>query len=448
MKKIYVTSFMSLFFIATVFAEMPVGQVENTEVDFEIADSASANERSKQAEKTNTSRFRIGGYGEAVYQRMSYSDNVARYAYPARYKDGKHGRFDLPHVVTFMSYDFGRGWKMSTEIEFEHGGTGSTYEIENEETGEYEVEIEKGGEVALEQFWIEKSFSPFANLRIGHIIVPVGLTNQYHMPTEFFSVLRPEEESTILPCTWHETGLSFWGRTNQWRYELLFIAGLDAERFSNSGWISGGSVSPYEFTIANKYATAFRFDNYTIPGLRMGLSGYFGFSAENSLKADRYKGVNGSVTIGSFDAVYDDNNFLIRGNVIYGHLGDSYTISTVNKRLPSASPSPRTDVASDVLSWYGEIGYDIMSFFSNREYNGDKLYLYGHYGYYNSMYKTVESISPKRWCEKNIISAGLNYFPIEGLVIKAEYSVRKFKEPYNNEPTFSLGIGYSGFFTR
>jgi hypothetical protein len=406
-----------------------------------------------------SSRLQMGGYGEAVAQRMFYSDNVERYRYPESNKDATHGRFDLPHVVFYLSYDFGHGWKISTEVEFEHGGAGSTYEIENEETGEYEVEIEKGGEVALEQFWIEKSWTRALNLRMGHIIVPVGLTNQYHMPTEFFSVLRPEEEATILPCTWHETGFSLWGRTTHWRYEAQFIAGLDAERFSNANWIQGGSSSPYEFSIANKYAGAFRLDNYSVEGLRVGLSGYFGFSAKNSLKAERYvytyvdkngvtqkDDINGAVSIGALDAVYNNHHVLARMNVLYGHLGDSYTISRVNSKLPSASPSPRTNVASDVLSWYVEAGYDVLSFFPARKHKEDKLYVYGHYGFYDSMYKTAEGISAKEWCEKRILSVGLNYFPVRDVVIKAEYSYRQFKAPFNNEPTLSLGVAYSGLF--
>jgi hypothetical protein len=405
------------------------------------------------------SALAIGGYGEAVAQRMFYSDNVERYKYPNINKDATHGRFDLPHVVFYLSYDFGHGWKVSTEVEFEHGGAGSTVEIENEETGEYETEVEKGGEVALEQFWIEKTFSPAFNLRMGHIIVPVGLTNQYHMPTEFFSVLRPEEEASILPCTWHETGFSLWGRTPAWRYEAQFLAGLDAERFNDANWIQGGSGSPYEFTIANRYAGAFRIDNYSVEGLRIGLSGYFGFSASNSLKAERYvytvagngataekERVNGAVSIGSLDAVYDNRQILACANVLYGHLDDSYTISQVNRRLPSASPSPRTNVGSDVLSWYVEVGYDVLSFFPGRKYKADKLYIYGHYGYYDSMYKTAVSIADKAWCEKKILRLGLNYFPIKDVVVKAEYALRQFKAPYNNEPTLLLGVAYTGLF--
>lgn len=404
--------------------------------------------RADSVQQSRQPRLQLGGYGEVVYQRMFYSDDVARYTYPQNHKNKNHGRFNLPHVVFYVGYDFGRGWKMGSEVEFEYGGTGSTYEIENAETGEYETEIEKGGEVVLEQFWIEKSWFKQLNLRLGHIIVPVGLTNMYHMPTEFFSVLRPEEDMALIPCTWHETGASIWGNAGKWRYEAMFIAGLDAERFSRDKWVADGAVSPYEFKIANNYAGAFRVDNYSVKGLRMGLSGYVGASAGNTLKPDRYNKYKGLVTIGAFDAVYDDHNVLARGSFLYGHLGDSEGISETNRRMPSASPSSRTYIGSDAMSWYVEAGYDIMSFFGNRKYRDDKLYVWAHYGYYHSMYKVAEKVTQYKWCEKRVISAGVNYFPMKGLVIKAEYSYRQFDPRYNNEPTFSIGVGYSGLFSR
>lgn len=277
---------------------------------------------SKEADKP--SRLTVGGYGEAVMTRNFFSDNYLRYISPDKYKNDKsHGRFDLPHVVIYLGYDFGRGWSMGTEIEFEHGGTESAFETEFEEGGEYESEIERGGEVALEQFWLQKSFSPAFNLRLGHMIVPVGGTNQHHMPTEFFGVYRPEGENTILPCTWHETGISLWGRAGDWRYEVMFLPGLDSDRFGDNGWVSGGAGSPYEFKIANAYAGAFRIDNYSVPGLRLSLSGYAGNSFSNTLSAnrtgaDRYKDVKGTVMIGAFDFLYDAHNWIVRGNFDYG----------------------------------------------------------------------------------------------------------------------------------
>ena len=64
------------------------------------------------------------------------------------------------------------------------------------------------------------------------------------MPTEFFGVYRPEGENTILPCTWHETGISLWGTAGKWRYEVLFLPGLDSDRFSRQNWINSGPAVP------------------------------------------------------------------------------------------------------------------------------------------------------------------------------------------------------------
>ena len=149
------------------------------------------------------SRLTIGGYGEGVYKYNFYSDNMFRYSHAEKYADAKgHGRVDLPHAVFMIGYDFGKGWTFNAEIEFEHGGTEAAVEVEAEETGEFEKEIERGGEVALEQFWLQKSFlDSKINIRLGHIVVPVGGTNNAHLPSEFFGVYRPEGENTIIPCT-------------------------------------------------------------------------------------------------------------------------------------------------------------------------------------------------------------------------------------------------------
>ena len=396
------------------------------------------------------SRLTLGGYGEAVYTRNFYSDEWQRYTNPPNYKDAdSHGRFDLPHVVFFIGYDFGKGWTLGSEIEFEHGGTESAIEIESEEAREYESEVERGGEVALEQFWIQKSFSRALNLRLGHIIVPVGLTNQYHMPTEFFTVYRPEGENTIFPCTWHETGISVWGRTKHWRYEAQFLPGLDADRFGSFSFINGASGSPYEFKIANTYAGAIRLDNYSIKGLRIGLSGYFGYSFKNSLsKNARYKGCNGEVMIGSVDFHYNNHNLIVRGNFDWAHLNDSEEITQFNKSMPAASPSPRTAVASDAMATGIEAGYNIFAHIEKLKKDNQKFYLFGRYEYYDSMAKVESGIIDNKACGKHRLAAGINYYPMRDIVIKAEYSKRFYKSVYNDEPSVSLGVAYAGFFTR
>lgn len=403
-------------------------------------------------EVVKKSRLTIGGYGEAVLTRNFFSDKYLRYTDAETYKnDAGHGRFDLPHVVLYLGYDFGKGWSMGTEIEFEHGGTESAVEIEEEEAGEYESEVERGGEVALEQFWIQKSFSRSLNLRMGHIVVLVGATNQHHMPTEFFTVYRPEGENTIMPCTWHETGVSLWGNVGKWRYEVQFLPGLDSDRFGRQGWVHDGAGSPYEFKIANSYAGAFRVDNYSVPGLTLSLSGYLGNSFKNTLSAtdnSKYSDVKGTVAIGAFDFRYNANNLIVRGNFDYGHLSDSEMITKFNMSMRKDSPSPKQAVASDAIAMGIEAGYDILSLMNGLKDKEQKLYVFGRYEYYDSMYKTEGSVQDYKWCGRQRVAAGLNYFPMKDIVIKGEYSIGLLDSRYNNEPSISIGIGYSGFFTK
>ena len=59
-------------------------------------------------------KLSVGGYGEVAMSRNFYSDNVYRYSHPSEYKDDpSHGRFDIPHSVVYLGYDFGKGWKMA-----------------------------------------------------------------------------------------------------------------------------------------------------------------------------------------------------------------------------------------------------------------------------------------------------------------------------------------------
>lgn len=394
-----------------------------------------------------SAQLTVGGYGEAVYSYNFYSDAWNRYKTPENFKNDHHSRVDLSHVVLYFGYDFGNGWSMGTEIEFEHGGVEGAVEMEDDEGGEYETEIERGGEVALEQFWLQKSFSKALNLRAGHMVVPVGPTNIAHMPTEFFGVYRPAGDATIIPCTWHETGITLWGRAGDWRYEAMVMPGLDSDRFGREDWVAGGAGSPYEFKIANALAGAARIDNYSVPGLRLGLSAYVGNTFSNTLSHpnDTWSDVKGTLAIGSFDFNYSGQNLIASGGIIYGHLTDSEKITAYNKKMRNDSPSPKTNVASDAISVGVEVGYDI---FAPLKVKNQKFYIFGRYDYYDSMLRTAEGVLDYEWCGRNRIAAGVNYYPIKDIVVKGEYSLGIMKKPYNNEPAVSVGIAYAGFFSR
>jgi hypothetical protein len=420
-----------------------------------------------------TTRLSVGGYGEATFTRNYFSDHVSRYSQPEQHKDDpSHGRFDIPHAVIYLGYDFGKGWTMGTEIEFEHGGNGIAYEKEDEEGGEWEQETEKGGEVELEQFWIQKSFGRVANIRVGHIVVPVGLTNAHHEPLNFFTVYRPEGEATIMPSTWHQTGVSLWGRYGDFRYEAQLLAGLNADQFTNTGWIKKGHKSPMEFDVANKYAAALRIDNYTIPGLRIGLSGYYGHAIGNSYPRNA-NGVDaeykGAVAIGAFDFTYKGHNWIVRGQADYGYLSDADQLKYVYNRLNSKSPYKHSAFVSKNAYAVGiEAGYNLFSLIpqmrrdrsaaldqrslatkgtqeGRSQDESQKLYVFGRYEAYNPYASDTKGTAYDYTAVKRM-AFGLNYHPVPQVVIKAEYSKRLLKSMYNDEPSVNIGVAYEGFF--
>ena len=398
----------------------------------------------------NGKRLSVGGYGEVAMSRNFYSDHVSRYSLADEHKkDPSHGRFDIPHAVIYLGYDFGKGWTMGTEIEFEHGGVGMAYEKEDEEGGEWEQEVEKGGEVELEQFWIQKSFGRWANIKAGHIVVPVGLNNAYHEPLNFFTVYRPEGENTVLPSTWHQTGISFWGKTKGWRYELQFLAGLNSDNFTNTGWINKGPGTPTEGEIATKYGTALRIDNYFIKGLRIGLSGYYGHAIGNSYPNNKdgaeskYKGV---VAIGAIDFTYNNYNWIVRGQADYGYLSDAKQLKYFTNRLNGLSPFHHSAFVSKNAFAYGiEAGYNVFSQIEKLRQSNQKMYLFGRYEHYNPYASKTKNTSYD-YTNVQRMAVGINYYPVKQIVVKAEYSHRFLKSQYNNEPAINIGVAYEGWF--
>lgn len=408
-------------------------------------------------EKTDNalSRLSVGGYGEAVMSRNFYSQHFNRYRDPLTYKDDKsHGRFDLPHVTLNLGYDFGRGWTMGMEIEFEHGGTESAVEIDADESGEYEAETEKGGEVALEQFWINKSFSDGRfNVKAGELIIPVGEINQHHLPNEFFSVYRSEGEAKLLPNTWHQVGLSLWGSLPQWRYEAIFTSGLDAERFGHDCFVHYGATSPYEYKLANVYAGAARIDNYSVKGLRLSLSGYYGYTFRNTERkaGASYDDCHGALAIGSFGFELNRWNLIVRGNATYANLSDAERITAFCNAYPKhtqqdGSPSKHSPIGSSAYSFGGEAGYDVFSIFDALRQK-QKLYVFGRYEDYNT-YATGNKKVAYTYDHVKRMSFGINYKPIPQIIVKAEWAKRYLDLAYNDEPSISLGVMFVGWFNR
>ena len=437
----------------TAFAENgePSEGTERTETT-KTTETTSAAERSAAIYADGYDRFRFGGYGEILANFMDYGIN--RYSGTSSGNTRDHrNEISIPRFVLALDYKFNSKWILGAEIEFEAGGTGTAYEIENKENGEYETEVEKGGEVALEQFHITRLIHPAINVRAGHLIVPVGLTNEQHEPINFFGTSRPEGETTILPSTWHETGIELFGTLGKgytrFNYQAMVVTGLNANGFDRDTWVASGKQGIFEKDNFTSPGYVARLNYLGVPGLKVGGSFYFcNNTAANSDKHTEYNSI-GKVPLRIYtaDVQYKNKYVTARGNIVYGNLGNSKQLSDVNRRLSGLSPYSRlTPIAKHAVSYGGEVGFNLRAICKDNP-KVPVIYPFVRYEYYNPQEEGESGQVMDLRDKVGMWTAGANWYALPNLVVKADYTTRRIGNGnYNSENEFSLAIAYIGWF--
>ncbi|HUL03277.1 MAG TPA: hypothetical protein VLV16_08640 [Gemmatimonadales bacterium] len=369
-------------------------------------------------------RFEAEGYGVINYYHFAWQTDPNR-----------RDAVDLERFVLESNYKVSKRLQFAAEVEFEHGGTGVTMEFDRfEEFGEYEQEVEKGGEVKVEKLEATFLISPRFNIRVGHVYVPVGLVSQADEPDEYFTNTRNESEAAMIPTVWDETGVGFFGQIGRFHYQGLVVTGLDATGFSSANWVRLGHQGRFETVNADNFAVVGRLDFDVADETRVGVSAYHGNSADNRPKPDLQ--VPANVTIFDAHATAEVGVFRARALVLFGHLQNADQVSDANRNLSNNLNVKRTPVGSEALAWFVEAGANVLGAHSRMP-----LFLYGRYDWYDTMYKvTGDVFDNPRWARK-AVTTGINWFPDPHFIVKASYSHRTIGLPSNNrEDTVALGV--------
>jgi len=386
-------------------------------------------------------KFYLKAYGVVNYYAFDWDTDLAR-----------RNAFDTERLNIYLYYDFTDKIQFKTEIEFEHGGTGVTMELDKfEEFGEYEVELEAGGEVKIDQLNILFKYKPWLNFRIGRVKLYMGNASKLDLPTDYFTGQRSSMESALLPIGWYENGIEILGdlgKNKTFSYKAFLVNGLSSVGFTSANWIKRGHQQRFETINAENLAISGRFD-YNLPnGGFVGISAYHGGSNKNRPKPD-LENTKGAVSIADFHFNIEQENWKVRGMALYGNLQNSDKISRANRNLSNALNVKRTPVAKNALGYYIEGAYDLLSL---KKINTEKqLFLFGRYDFYDSMYKTAGVIlNNPRW-ERSVITVGANYFITPHIVFKAHYAVNSLGVDAvdgfgniigNKERTFLLGMAF------
>ena len=204
----------------------------------------------------------LGGYGE-MHANFSEGDSP--------------DTFDIHRMVLYMGYDLADWIKLHSEVELEHAFASN----------------DSGGELLIEQLYLDFEFADCFNVRAGRILTPLGIVNHTHEPTTFNGVERPTFAKYIIPSTWSSDGVGIYGQLAPWvNYQFYVVAGLDGSMFNAKDGLRKGRLK--ERPSFHDIAVTGRLDFFPLVGrdlpcdqdLRIGLSGYYG-GTDNANKGMR-----------------------------------------------------------------------------------------------------------------------------------------------------------------
>ncbi|GAA3658150.1 autotransporter outer membrane beta-barrel domain-containing protein [Flavivirga jejuensis] len=432
----------SIFYSQTTIDSITVNAIKEA-LKEEIKEELKAALNSKATSKNRWDKLSLRGYGVINYYSNNYDTDPTL-----------TDKFDAERLNLYLEYQFSDRISLKTEIEYEHGGTASSVDLDTqEEFGEFEQEIETGGGVKLEQVHINFKIKPYFNIRAGKIKMYFGLHQNLDTPLQYFTTTRQEMENAILPLGWYETGVEFYGTfAKRFNYRAYVVSGLDASGFSSRGWIKEGYQQRFEMVNAESFAFAARLDYKfgTHKDTYLGIGGYINDSAANRPKDDMSE--SAYVTLVEGHITYNENN--LRFNVIglYGNLENSNIVSLRNANLSNNLGVKRTPVGKNALGFSAELGYNILPLIKTD--SKQMLYPFMRYDYYDTMQDVEGSIIDNPRWERNTITGGLNWFVHPQIVVKMQYSDRRLgSENYDfstleltgkkqHDRTFSTGVGF------
>ncbi len=333
----------------------------------------------------------VGGYGEFLFQSPASTR-----------QDGSpseaDARIDALRGVIYVGYKFNEYFIFNSEIEFEHGSTAEE------------------GSVSLEFAYLDWRFRGLegsTGMRAGLLLHPMGFINEIHEPPTYLGALRPETERRIIPTTWREVGLGFFGAVGDFDWRAYAITGLDGSGFDDAG-LRGGRQKGSK-ALAEDFAAVGRVDWTGVPGLLIGASGYFGGSGQG---ADDPLDPGGTIGAPTFIAdgrvAYRARGFDFRGLFAVSTVGDVASLNALNGFTGAESIGER------LVGWYVQGGYDVLRGARTRV----QLLPYVRYESINTQDRVPDGFSADPANDQQIVTLGAQVLPIPNLAAKVDYAIR------------------------
>jgi hypothetical protein len=371
---------------------------------------------------SNTQKTVISGYGSAFYQRNF---------------DQQQSTITLERAVLFVGHQFTQKISFFSELELENA--------------KVEAGVSNNAEVSMEQAFLKFNLNAHQYI-IGGLFTPrIGILNENHLPVNFNGVERPIVETLIIPATWRELGIGFYGNSEKipLNYSIALMNGLEGQHFEHGTGIREGRAEG-NLASANNIAISAALQ-YFWKNFKFQVSGYSGGTVTLSPKGSDSLGINSGafgtpIYLGEADVQYEYNAFSAKALGVYISYPDAGKMNTVYGN----------NTATGMYGVYTEIAYNwlfkestktsFISFARLEALNMNSGIASKGEGIYDGTEKQTHLI------------AGFGYLPIPNIVIKADVRLMHTGPqnpvlvinpapnalPYKQNNQFlNLGIGYS-----
>jgi hypothetical protein len=358
----------------------------------------------------------VGGYGQ-------FTMNVDR--------AGTQGEYDakasVRRLVLFIAHPITDDIRIYTEFEWENALACASC------TGSAEVE---------QAFVNWRLAGDLLALRVGLVLVPMGIINEWHEPPVFHGVERPMVDQLIIPSTWRELGVGFVGNYQQrLRYQLYFTTTLNPARLSETGLANArtlGSMAP-----AKAFAVTGRAEYEPFLGVIAGASFFLSDVGNNGDYYDsrmRQHDLSLPVLGYALDARMRRWGFEARAVWAQFFLPNSGDL--IQALHDDGSPLFPRDatvgtVPTRLQGGYVELAYDVLSL----AHVSHELYAFLRLEYYDTQAGVPKGYAKNPELDINELTTGLTYRPVPQLAFKTDIQLRD-KRLGLDVLQYNLGFGY------
>lgn len=366
--------------------------------------------------------------GDAVGQTSISSYGEIGYSRPR--ENPADAQVDVTRAVISVGHRFNDRLKFVSEFEFEHAVTSADDE----------------GEAEVEQFYVDYAINNNLNMKAGLFLIPIGLLNENHEPTHYYGVFRNEVETRIIPTTWREVGLGFYGTSDA---GFTYDAGITSS-FSIAKWDATESPSSplasvhQEGQLAHARDLAFYGALHYVgtPGLRVGGTVWSGDSTQGNApfttdtevpsSTPNLAGISGRITLWDLDAVYTAGNFDLRGLYARGTIGQA-------REIDDALVAPAVGFTNGFVPSTFDGGY-VQAAYRVYEKGGMAIAPFLRWEFYNTQKEMPDGytafVNPNN--DEHVTTFGASFFLDKDVVFKADY--QKYQTD-SSKDRFNLGVG-------